>query len=276
MATLVFVHAHPDDEATLTSGSMARAAAEGHRVVTAIATNGEHGEAPDDLGPGETIADRRRREADASASAVGVARLAWLGYADSGMTGWDQNRHESAFNTADLDEAAGRLAALLDEEAADVVVGYDWHGNYGHPDHVKVHRVVRRAVELVRGPRPRLLEATMNRDRLRAEVAEYQTQQPEVEWDVDAPMDDGNPLGTPEAEIHWEVDVTAYLQQRRASLASHASQVTDTARWLGLDADGFARAFSTEFYIEPGRAPGMRRAWFLDGLPGSGTPSGAP
>ena len=166
MATVVFVHAHPDDESTLTSGSMARASAEGHRVVTVIATNGEHGEAPEDLGPDETVADRRRREAEASASALGVARLAWLGYADSGMTGWDQNRHEASFHAADLDEAAGRLAALLDEELADVVVGYDWHGNYGHPDHVKVHHVVRRAVDLVGGPRPRLLEATMNRDRL--------------------------------------------------------------------------------------------------------------
>ena len=264
MATIVFVHAHPDDESTLTSGSMARATAEGHRVVTVIATNGEHGEAPADLRPGETVADRRRVEAEASASALGVARLAWLGYADSGMSGWDQNRHEGALNVADLDEAAGRLAALLDEEGAEVLVGYDWHGNYGHPDHVRVHHVVRRAVELADGSRPRLLEATMNRDRLRAEVAQLREQQPEVNWDVDAPMDDGNPLGMPEAEIHWEVDVTAYLDQRRASLASHASQVTDTARWLELEPVEFARAFSTEFYVEPGRPPGMRRGWFLD------------
>jgi LmbE family N-acetylglucosaminyl deacetylase len=263
MATVVFVHAHPDDEATLTSGSMAKASAEGHRVVTVIATNGEHGEAPDDLGPGETVADRRRREAEASAKALGVARLSWLGYADSGMTGWEQNLHETAFHTADLDEAAGRLAAILDAEHADVVVGYDWHGNYGHPDHVKVHRVVRRAVELC-DRRPRLLEATMNRDRVRAAAAEYRKQEPDVEWDVDAPMDDGNPLGTPEVEISWEVDVTAYLRQRRASLSAHASQVTDTARWIGLDDDAFALAFSTEFYIEPGRDPGMRRGWFLD------------
>ncbi|MGB8380413.1 MAG: PIG-L family deacetylase [Dermatophilaceae bacterium] len=265
MATLVFVHAHPDDESTLTSGSMARASAEGHRVVTVIATNGEHGEAPEDLGPDETVADRRRREAEASASALGVARLAWLGYADSGMTGWDQNLHEASFHAADLDEAAGLLATLLDEEHADVVVGYDWHGNYGHPDHVKVHHVVRRAVDLVGGPRPRLLEATMNRDRLRAEAQAAREAGMGRDWDVDAPMNDGNPLGMPEAQIHWEVDVTAYLDWRRASIAAHASQVSDTAWMLELDADAFARAFSTEFYIEPGRPPGMRRAWFLDG-----------
>ena len=61
MATIVFVHAHPDDEASLTSGSMARAAAEGHRVVLVVCTNGEHGESPDDLAPGETLVERRRR-----------------------------------------------------------------------------------------------------------------------------------------------------------------------------------------------------------------------
>ncbi len=265
VATVVFVHAHPDDESTLTSGSMARASAEGHRVVTVIATNGEHGEAPEDLAPGETVADRRRREAEASAKVLGVARLAWLGYADSGMTGWDQNLGESAFHTADLDEAAARLAAVLDDEKADVLVGYDWHGNYGHPDHVKVHRVVRRAVEMVDGSRPRLLEATFNRDRVRALMQQARESGAEPLGDVDARMDDGNPLGTPETEIHWQVDVAAYLEQRRASITAHASQVTDMTRSLAMPAPAFAAFFGWEFYIEPGRPPGMRLGWFLDG-----------
>ena len=57
MSTLVFVHAHPDDEASSTGGSMARAAAEGHRVVLVVCTDGDLGEAPDDLADGETIVD---------------------------------------------------------------------------------------------------------------------------------------------------------------------------------------------------------------------------
>jgi LmbE family N-acetylglucosaminyl deacetylase len=264
MATVVFVHAHPDDESTLTSGSMARAGEEGHRVVTVIATGGEHGDAPADLAPGETVADRRRREAEASAAILGVHRLAWLGYSDSGMTGWDQNTHEAALAGADLDEAAGRLVAILDEEAADVVVGYDYHGNYGHPDHVKVHHVVRRAAELA-ARRPRLLEATMNRDRLRAWVDMARDAGIEVAFDPDAPWDDGNPMGTPEADLHWEVDVTAYLDRRRASIEAHASQAADTAWTLQMSPEEFAAGYGTEFYLEPGRAPGMRRAWFLDG-----------
>lgn len=61
------------------------------------------------------------------------------------MTGWEQNEHDGAFTAAPVDEAGARLAAILDEEDADVVVGYDWHGGYGHPDHIAVHRTVRRA-----------------------------------------------------------------------------------------------------------------------------------
>jgi len=65
MATIVFCHAHPDDEASQTSGLMARASAEGHRVVVVFATNGDHGEVAADAVAGETVADYRRREAEA-------------------------------------------------------------------------------------------------------------------------------------------------------------------------------------------------------------------
>ena len=264
MPTIVFVHAHPDDEASQTSGSMARAASEGHRVVVVFATNGDHGEAPDDLAAGETVVDRRRREAQVSAEVLGVHRVVWLGYSDSGMTGWEQNEHPGSFHQADLDEAAARLAELLDEERADVVVGYDWHGGYGHPDHVKVHHLVHRGAKLAQAS-PRVLESTMNRDAMRrmfeaARVAGLGG----ADWDPDGPMDDGNPLGTPEAEIHLQVDVTDYLEHRRAALAAHASQATDVGAFLGMPDEVFAHMFGTEHYIEQGREPGMRQGWFFD------------
>ena len=114
--TILTVHAHPDDEASQTSGSMARAVAEGSRVVVVFATNGDHGEVPADLAPGEGVVDRRRVEAAGSAAAIGLHRVEWLGYADSGMTGWEQNSHDGAFVAAPLEEAAARFAAILDEE----------------------------------------------------------------------------------------------------------------------------------------------------------------
>ena len=116
MATLVFVHAHPDDEASQTAGSMARAVGEGHRVVVVYATNGDHGDRPDDLAAGETVVDRRRVEAARSNEVIGTHRVVWLGYADSGMHGWDQNDHEASFARADVEEAAGRLVEVLREE----------------------------------------------------------------------------------------------------------------------------------------------------------------
>ena len=259
MSTIVFLHAHPDDEASQTSGTMARAVDEGHRVVLVVATDGDHGTAPDDLAPGETVVDRRRREADAAARVIGLHRLVRLGYADSGMAGWEQNAHERAFAGADVDEAARRVAAVLDEEDADVAVGYDWHGGYGHPDHVQVHRVLHRAAELA-ARRPRVLEASMNRDAMRA-MARAATEAGQETFDPDGPMDDGNPMGTPEAELHWQVDVTDRLERKRAALECHASQTSDVGMILAMPPEVFAAAFGYEHYLEPGREPGMVRGW---------------
>lgn len=259
----VFVHAHPDDEGTLTCGSMARAAAAGDRVVLVFATGGEHGERPDDLAPGETLADRRRAEATAAAALAGVAAVHWLGYADSGMTGWEQNADPSCLAQASVDEAAGRLAAILDAEAADFLIGYDWHGNYGHPDHVAVHHLVRRARELA-ARRPRLFEATMNRDQMRRLYQAALAAGAGDDFDPDSPLDDGNPLGTPEAELHLRVDVREQLEVRRQVIACHASQARDTQGFLTLPDDAFAAMFGHEHYVDPDAPAGVRDGWFTD------------
>ncbi|MEO7269518.1 MAG: PIG-L family deacetylase [Knoellia sp.] len=260
MATIVFLHAHPDDEASGTSGTMTRLSREGHRVVVAYGTGGEHGSAPEDLPEGMSLADHRRGEAEASARVTGAERIVWLGYLDSGMHGWDQNSHELSFHSADLDEAAGRLVEVLDEEDADVLVTYDWHGGYGHPDHIKVHQVAYRAADLAT-QRPRLLETTMNRDAMRAGWEAARAAGQEGGFDPDEPMEDGEPLGTPEAGIHWRVDVSGDIESKRAALASHASQVSDVGMMLQLPPEIFLAWFGTEYYIEPGRAPGIVDAW---------------
>lgn len=260
MSTIVFLHAHPDDEASATAGTMRLAADAGHRVVCVYATNGDHGTLPTDLAEDETIVVRRRAEALASADILGTARVAWLDYADSGMTGWEQNGDEQSFHAADTDEAAARLVAILDEEDADAVVGYDWHGGYGHPDHVKVHRVAHRAADLA-AQRPRLLESTMNRDAMRAGRESALAAGLEEGFDPDAPMDDGQPMGTPEAEIHWRVDVSPDIASKRAALAAHSSQTSDVGMMLQLPPETFLEWFGAEHFIEPGRAPGMVDGW---------------
>ncbi len=275
MSTLLVFHAHPDDEAIATGGSMARAHDEGHRVVLVVATDGAHGEMPDDLADGETLADRRRDETIESAKVLGVDRVDYLGYRDSGMTGWDANVDPDAFSGADIDEAAGRLAEVLRDEQVDVMTIYDWHGGYGHPDHIQVHRVGKRAAELVAHDLPnlRVAESTMNRDEMRRGIAmaeemgadNFGPQDDDGDaFDPDGPMDDGNPMGTPEAELTLAVDVSAYLDQKRAALRAHASQVSDQSFFLQMPPEMFAQAFGREWFIEHDRPVGVREGWFFD------------
>ncbi len=255
MQTIVFFHAHPDDEVILTGGTIAKAADQGERVVLVVATNGDHGDVPDDLADDETLTERRHRETERSAAILGVEHVLWLGYGDSGMTGWEQNEHPESFWKADVADAASRLVKLIVAEKADALVIYDWHGVYGHPDHVQVHRVGRRAAEIA--GTPRVLEATMNRDAMSL----FAEQTGEMDFDPNGPADDGNPFGTPEAELRWAVDVSQYLGRKREALACHASQVSDAGMMLQMPDDFFAKAFGTEWYLEPAAGAGLTWAW---------------
>jgi LmbE family N-acetylglucosaminyl deacetylase len=262
MGTLVCFHAHPDDESIATSGTMAKAVKAGHRVVLVVATGGEQGEVPDDLAAGETLTERRRRETMCSANVIGVDRVVWLGYHDSGMTGWEQNSWPGAFMTADLDEAAARLAEVLVEERADVLTVYDWHGGYGHPDHIRVHEVGHRAAQLA--GTPNVYESTLNRDFVTRQMAAAREAGLELadpeDGDLDDPSswtDDGRPFGSAEADITTAVDVSDYIDLKRASLTCHASQVTDSGFFLSMPPEAFAQAFGIEWYIRAGERPGI-------------------
>ncbi len=265
MGTLVCLHAHPDDECLSTGGTIARAAAEGHRVVLVIATNGDFGEVPDDLADAETLVDRRRSEAARSAEVLGIQRVEWLGYKDSGMTGWEQNADPDSFLVADVGEAAEKLAVILREENADVLTTYDWHGVYGHPDHIKVHHVGHRAAELA--GTPAVFESTINRDAVvkMMQLARELGGIDEADlFDPNGPADDGNPFGTPEAELTHAVDVADYIGAKRESIKCHASQITDTGFFLRMPEDVFAASFATEWFVKKGAAPGLRPGWLFD------------
>ncbi|HKH05129.1 MAG TPA: PIG-L family deacetylase [Acidimicrobiales bacterium] len=270
MATLVAFHAHPDDECLLQSGTLAMAVDAGHRVVVVYATGGELGQAPDGLlAPGERLVDRRRREAEESAAATGAQRIVWLCYHDSGMDGSPENDDPACFWRADVEEAARRLADVLAAERADVVTYYDPNGNYGHPDHVQVHRVGARAAELA--GTPRALEVTWSREnamKLMAEARRNGIGGFDAEsTDVDLNLEDPNvTFGTREAEITTRVDVARWLDRKRAAIAAHASQVGDTGPFLAMPPDMFARALSTEFYVRRDLPPGTRDDDIFAGL----------
>jgi LmbE family N-acetylglucosaminyl deacetylase len=251
VSTAVFFHAHPDDEAIGTGGTMARAAAEGHRVVLVLATRGELGEpVPGVLAEGEQLWARRVAETYRSADLLGAGRVEFLGYRDSGMIGEPSNDDEHSFWRADVEDAAHRLAAVLRGESADVLVIYDDHGGYGHPDHIQVHRVGLRAAELA--GTPVVYEMTMNRDHIRRQVAARELPA------SDDPDGDGfdevqlESFGSPEALITHAVDVRAFLGAKRAAMLAHASQIAPDSFFLQMPEEVFAAAFGTEWYIEHG------------------------
>jgi LmbE family N-acetylglucosaminyl deacetylase len=246
VATIVFFHAHPDDEAIATGGTMASLADRGHRVVLVTATRGELGEVPEGLlAPGETLAARRKVELDECCRILGVARQVYLDYLDSGMAGEDSNARPGSFAGADVGEAAAVLAGLLDEEVADVLVTYDEHGGYGHPDHIQVHRVGMAAADLASTPIVYL--ATINRDF----VEDLANQIGDTEWEPPEGSTDGmEGMGEPASRITASVDVVPWIERKRRSMRAHVSQIGEDSFFLSMPDDVFSVVWGREWYIQ--------------------------
>jgi LmbE family N-acetylglucosaminyl deacetylase len=260
VTTIVCFHAHPDDESIGTGGTIARAVAAGHRVVLVVATRGERGEpTPGVLAEGEMLWERRIVETLESARLLGVARVEFLGYVDSGMMGEPTNDFPYAFWQADVEHAATRLAAILAEEGADLLTIYDDFGGYGHPDHIQVHRVGLRAAELA--GTSEVFQGTMNADHIRRTIETVRAQQiaDGIEPPENAPSEedlDTNTFGKPEAELTHAVDVRDQLAVKRASMVAHASQIAPDSWFLTMGDDAFAAAFGTEWFIRTGHTRG--------------------
>lgn len=241
MGTIVSFHAHPDDESIAAGGTLARAAAAGHRVVLVFATRGELGEpVPGVLAPGESLAIRRSAECYESAAALGAKRVEFLGYTDSGMMGEPSNNAPYCFWQAGVEHAARLLAVILEEEEPDVLTVYDDNGGYGHPDHIQVHRVGRRAGELAAVPV--IAQSTINRDWVARGMRGSGGAAVELPPDVAR-------MGKPEAEITHRVQAVDFVEQKRASMRAHASQMGPDHFLLTMPDPMFAMGMGVEFYI---------------------------
>ena len=251
MKTVVAFHAHPDDEVLLTGGTLARLAAEGHRVVVVVAADGLMGPAPEGGPP-------RLAELRASADVLSVQRVVHLGYADSGHGAelYPDPPDRMRFVRAETADAAERLAAILREEEADVLISYDANGGYGHRDHVKVHEVGRAAAGIAGVPR--LLEATMPRDTVVRLVKLTRLLRIPLRYDDEE-------LGraySPRAAITHTVDVRKFARRKQAALAAHRSQVGGTGRLspvlralVRLPAPLFGLLLGREWFAEVGSVP---------------------
>src|SRR5437764_3015960 len=148
---LLAFHAHPDDESSKGAGTMARAAAEGARGVLGCATRGEEGDIPnprmDRPGIKERMGEIREAELETACDILGVSAVYQLGYRDSGMPGTEANKRPEAFSNADPEEVMARLVKIVRSERPDVLLSYDESRGYEHPDHLRVHKLGRRAFE---------------------------------------------------------------------------------------------------------------------------------
>lgn len=251
MATVVAFHAHPDDEVLLTGGTLARLAAEGHRVVIVVATDGIVQSAAGRDG------QVRLNELRASASVLGAARVEHLGYADSGHGPllYPDPPGRVRFARAELAEAAGKLAGLLREEQADLLLSYDARGGYGHRDHVKVHQVGARAAELAG---VRVLEGTAPRELVTLLFTPVRLLRLVVRHDRRALRS----AFTPRSAITHRINVRSFAAQKQLALAAHTSFTGSKSRTsrlarllLALPAPVFGLVLGREWFAEPGAAP---------------------
>jgi N-acetyl-1-D-myo-inositol-2-amino-2-deoxy-alpha-D-glucopyranoside deacetylase len=246
MSTLLLVHAHPDDEAISTGGAMMKARADRHRVVLVTATRGEVGEIynMDEKATRPHLGEVRTKELGKAARILGVNRSVFLGYRDSGMVGTADNENPKSFHQAPLDEAAGRLEAIMREERPEVVVTYAEDGTYGHPDHIKAHHVTNAALDFLEkeGWRPRkLYYAVIPRSAMKAFMEQMPEEARQQGVGLQIP-------GTPDELITTKVDVSEFVDRKREAFAAHVSQ-NDPNSWFANMADQIYRlAFGTEHY----------------------------
>jgi LmbE family N-acetylglucosaminyl deacetylase len=274
MGTIVSFHAHPDDESIASGGTLSLAHDAGHRVVLVFGTRGELGEpVPGVLAEGEQLTLRRTAEVFRSAEVIGADRVEFLGWTDSGMMGEATNDAPWCFWQADVEQAARRLAAILEDEQPDIITIYDDNGGYGHPDHIQVHRVGMRAAELL--DIPVVAQGTMNRDLIQRAWAMAK----EMGIEVPNPTEEETPpegmtaeegvtaavtFGKAEADLTHVVDTSAVTARKRASMLSHASQIGPDHFMASMPDEIFAYVFGPEWYIVEHRHEGEPPAIFTE------------
>jgi len=258
---LMSVHAHADDESITMGGLLATCHDRGIRTANVCCTDGKLATIVAEDMPEETtrphLAEIRRDELRAACAILGVDEVHFLDYGDSGMWGADTNQLPDAFWKADIDEAVGRVVALIRRFRPHVVVTYDGIGGYGHPDHIQTHRVTLLAVEAshMRTLYPeagepwrvqKLYYTSIPLSFLRraADVAKAAGMPPP--FGVENPED--LPFVTPDEWITTTVDIRAAVHRKRQALVAHHSQIAPDWPMLAISEEVTIEHFATEAY----------------------------
>ncbi|MGH8990799.1 MAG: mycothiol conjugate amidase Mca [Acidimicrobiia bacterium] len=258
---LLSVHAHPDDEASKGAGTVARYSTEGVHTVLVTCTGGEAGEilnpAADTPEVRDNLAAVRRAELEESVRILGYSRLHLLGYRDSGMPDSEDNARPESFATAPFEEAVGRLVAIIRAERAQVILTYDDdHTGYPHPDHIRVHDISVAAFDAAGDPdrfpgtgppfQPlKLYYSVWGRARLEAlnqAFLDRGEESPYQRWlERWNPDDEQRPVTT-------RIDVGDFLNERRAALLAHRTQIDPDSFWMRLPEEVVRDVFPWEEY----------------------------
>ncbi|MGP4113002.1 N-acetyl-1-D-myo-inositol-2-amino-2-deoxy-alpha-D-glucopyranoside deacetylase [Streptomyces sp. 4N509B] len=259
---LLLVHAHPDDESINNGVTMAACVEAGAHVTLVTCTLGEEGEI---MVPGlahlaadrdDALGPHRAEELAAAMRALGVTDHRLLGgpgrWRDSGMMGLPSNDRPHAFWQADVAEAAAVLAGVIREVRPHVLVTYDPHGGYGHPDHVQAHRVATRAAELAAAdgaPVARVLWNRLPRSVAERAVGRLWAEGPGRFGGV-VDLEDLPGL-VPDERVALAVEGTrAQLAAKTRAMAAHATQLEVEADrgTFSLTNDRAQPLWSTEYY----------------------------
>ncbi|WP_027342683.1 N-acetyl-1-D-myo-inositol-2-amino-2-deoxy-alpha-D-glucopyranoside deacetylase [Hamadaea tsunoensis] len=276
--SILFVHAHPDDETVGTGATMAYYAKAGAHVTLVTCTLGEEGEihvpalAQLEAAQADQLGGYRLVELERACESLGVGDHRFLGgagrYRDSGMMGTPANENPRCFWRADLDEASAHLVEIMRETRPQVVVTYDPNGFYGHPDHIQAHRVAMRASELAAaegfGP-AKIYWTAMPLGVLKAGLEAFQDSSDNPFEGVENVED--FPFGTPDEQIAACIDATDLHEAKLGAVRAHASQIP-TSSWLYSIAGNFGNEFmGVEYYTlavgEKGPGEG-RHGWERD------------
>lgn len=249
------VHAHPDDEAS-GGGILATYADQGVRIVVVTSTNGEFGDAPGGIKPGqdghnpETVARLRLAELDESARILQVSALETLGYHDSGMEDWDYKSRPDAFCNVPLETVAGRIGELITKYKPQVLVTYDDAGAYQHPDHVHASRAAQAAAAATGIPEKVYLSTMKGSNWRKIWDALREAGEEVPNWDNDSEeaRERWQRGLESEARITTTVDIRPALARKRAALFAHGSQINDS--WFSkLPVEVAEQAFGYEYFI---------------------------
>ena len=250
-ATLLAIFPHPDDETFSAGGLMAAARDRGDHVVLICATRGEAGESGDPTHDSpEALGQAREAELRAAMKFLNVDDVRFLGYRDSGMEGSAEARNPQAFVQASVGEAAARLSPMIRAIRPDTIVTFGQDGVYGHPDHVHLHHVVKRAV-LEAGEdaspdpwqTPYLYFATAPREDLEELLARPRSPLASISQRARAN------LGTPRSQITNSVDVSRWAQQKQDAFVAHLSQTGDGGPLSGSPPEALERRLTAEHFV---------------------------